>query len=115
MIMSNTKSPTPQTSPDPIVLITKAGKLNYSIEKTCSIVHSQCPGMYEDLHSLLTTSGTKEFEAYSQGRDMGMFDVESGLYDAAAKGDADAQKALQNLRQERITGEAIRDRFFPEG
>lgn len=113
--MSNTESSIPLTSPDPITLITKAGKLGYSIDQTVSIVRSHFPDHDKNiLKKLLITPGTKEFDAYQTGKDIGMFDVESGLHDAAAGGDADAQKALQNLRVERTVGEAIKNKFFPE-
>jgi hypothetical protein len=115
MNMSDTDNPVPVTPPDPITLITKAGKLNYSIERTVSIVRSYHPALSKNiLQDLLSNPGTAEYEAYRRGKDMGMFDVESGLYDAAADGDADAQKALQTLRTERNVGDAIKNRFFPD-
>lgn len=57
--MSDTDNPI-RAVPDPIALITKAGKLN------------------------LTSVGSDEYEAYHTGKESGMFDVESGLHDAAA-------------------------------
>lgn len=112
--MSETDKPVLTTPSDPISLITKAGKLNYSIEQTVSIVRSHYPALSKNtLQSLLSSPGTAEYEAYQSGKDVGMFDVESGLHDAAAGGDADAQKALQTLRTERNVGEAIKKRFFP--
>jgi hypothetical protein len=113
--MSKADNPVPAIPPNPISLITKAGKLNYSIDRTVSIVRSYHPALSKKtLQALLTSPGTAEYEAYQSGKDIGMFDVESGLHDAAAGGDADAQKALQTLRAERNVGEAIKKRFFPD-
>lgn len=112
--MSDTDNQQP-TLPDPISLITKAGKLNYSIERTVSIVRTYHPAISKNtLQDLLTSPGSAEYDAYHTGKDAGMFEVESGLYTAAADGDADAQKALQNLREERTIGEAIKNSFFPD-
>jgi len=114
-IMSETDDQQPVTPPDPISLITKAGKLNYSIERTVSIVRSYFPELNKNaLLDLLSSPGTTEYDAYHTGKDVGMFDVESGLHAAAADGDADAQKALQNLRVERTVGDAIKETFFPD-
>ncbi|MDU1892835.1 MAG: hypothetical protein E6767_19315 [Dysgonomonas sp.] len=113
--MSETDNTKPATPPDPISLITQAGKLNYPVDRTVSIVRSHHPGLDKDvLLNLLSTSGTKEYEAYHTGKEAGMFEVESGLYAAAAGGDGDAQKALQNLRVERTVGDAIKNKFFPD-
>lgn len=113
--MSDTENPVPNTSPDPLSLITKAGKLNYSIDQTVSIVRSHHPALSKNtLKYLLSDPESAEYEAYHIGKDAGMFDVESGLHDAAAGGDGDAQKALQNLRAERAVGKAIKDKFFPD-
>lgn len=113
--MSDTDNQPQIIPPDPISLITKAGKLNYSIEQTVSIIRSHHPALSKNtLKDLLSDPESAEYEAYHTGKDAGMFDVESGLHDAAAGGDGDAQKALQNLRAERAVGDAIKKKFFPD-
>lgn len=113
--MSDTDNHLPATTDNPLSIIMKAGKLNYSIEKTVSIVRSYYPALSKNtLQDLLTSPGSAEYDAYHTGKETGMFEVESGLYAAAADGDADAQKALQNLRVERTVGDAIKEKFFPE-
>ena len=112
--MSDTDNQQP-ILPSPISLIKKAGKLSYSIERTISIVRSYHPALSKNtLQDLLTSPGSAEYDAYYTGKEAGMFEVESGLYTAAVDGDANAQKALQNLREERTIGEAIQKTFFPD-
>lgn len=98
--MSDKNSKTsPQLPADPLELITKAGKLNYSIDQTSAIVCSSFPGQNKDsLRKLLITPGTKEYDAYQTGKSIRLFDVENALYDAAASGDVDAQEALLKLQ-----------------
>lgn len=82
--MSDTDNPIP-TAPDPIALITKAGKLNETIDQTVSIVRSHNPTLSKNtFQDLLTSVGSDEYEAYHTGKESGIFDVESGLHDAAA-------------------------------
>jgi len=109
----------PQTSPkapaDPLELITKAGKLNYSVEQTAGIVCSTFHGQDKsNLRKLLITSGTKEYDAYQTGKDIRLFDVENALYNAAASGDVDAQETLLKLQVDKDVNGAIKDKFFPD-
>lgn len=114
--MSDKNSKTsPQLPSDPLELITKAGKLNYSIDQTSAIVCSSFPGQTKDrIHKLLTNPGTKEYNAYQTGKSIRLFDVENALYDAAASGDVDAQEALLKLQVDKDVTEAIKDKFFPD-
>jgi len=106
---------TPQLPSDPLELITKAGKLNYSIDQTAAIVCSSFHGQNKDsLRKLLTNPSTKEYDAYQTGKSIRLFDVENALYDAAASGDVDAQEALLKLQVDKDINQAIKDKFFPD-
>lgn len=114
--MSDKNSKTsPQLPADPLELISKSGKLNYSIDQTSAIVCSSFPGQNKDsLRKLLITPGTKEYDAYQTGKSIRLFDVENALYDAAASGDVDAQEALLKLQVDKDVSEAIKEKFFPD-
>lgn len=100
---------------DPYQLIQKAGKLNYSIEQTASIV---CSYFHEKNKKLLinqlSVPGTKEYDSYQSGKDMQMFEVESALYDSATSGDADAQETLLKLQTDKNISKIIEEKFFPK-
>ncbi len=113
--MSNKESIGTPDIPNILNLISLAGKLNYTIDKTISIVYDKHPEIDKTLlRELLLTAGTDEYEAFAAGKDTGMYDVEAGMYHAASGGDADAHKALQSIQTGKVISEAIQNKFFPE-
>ena len=113
--MSDTDNQKTTTPADPLELITKTGKLNYSIDRTVSIVRSYYPEYSKNtLQDLLTRPGSNEYDAYHAGKNAGLFDIENALFDAAASGDVDAQEALLKLQVDKDVTEAIKEKFFPD-
>lgn len=111
----NENTPLPQVPADPLVLIAKAGKLNYTIEQAVAIVCSSFPEQDKDaLLKQISTEGTKEHSAYHNGKIIKLFAVENALYDAATDGDVDAQEALLKLQVDKDVARAIKEKFFPD-
>lgn len=110
----NKKNETPEgTVVNDIIL--QAGKLNYSVDKVVSVVRSKLKDIDTDqLFKQLTTKGTPEYEAYHAGLEARNYDIEAGMFKAAADGDADAQKSFQSILKERAVNDAVREKFFPE-
>ncbi|MDR1883751.1 MAG: hypothetical protein LBR26_13345 [Prevotella sp.] len=105
----------PRPPVDPLELISRAGKLNYSIDQTAAIVCSFFPAQNaENLRKLLTDPASKEYNAYLTGKDIRLFEVENALYDAAVSGDVDAPEKLFKLQTDKIVSREIKRKFFPD-
>ncbi|MFT4072803.1 MAG: hypothetical protein QM654_12880 [Dysgonamonadaceae bacterium] len=112
--MKDKTSESEQTS-TPQELISKAGKLNYSVEQTVSIVCCSFPGTNKKyLIKRLCDPTTEEYELYHSSRNIGLFDVENALYDKATSGDVDAQEVLLKLQVDKDVDKAIQEKFFPD-
>lgn len=111
----NESTPLPQYLTDPLCLITRAGKLNYTIDQTVAIVSTYFLDTDKNkLRELLNSPVSPEYEAYQTGKDISLFDVENALYDSATSGDIDAQEALLKLQVDKDVNQAIKDKFFPD-
>ena len=117
--MSNEQNqPTKKTLEDMTIMevIEQCGRLKYPAEKVLSNLYAKDNKIdIEAIRDKLNTPGSAESMAYRSGFDSGDLAVESALFDAAAAGDPDAQKALHDIQAERTVGNAIKDRFFPDG
>jgi hypothetical protein len=118
----NNTPDTPQRKslPDMSILevISECGRLKYPLNKIFSILQAKDQNLdIEDMKSRLTTSGSKEYQAYRSGIDAGDFEVDDALYSdviSGTKTSVDSQKALHDIQRERTINDAIRDKFFPE-
>lgn len=96
-------------------IIILAAKLQFSKERVVAVVVGKYPNVDSRyLLKQLNTPDSDEYKAYHNGIISENFDIESGLFRSAATGDADAQKSLSNLQNDRIVSEAVRAKFFPK-
>lgn len=115
MSKKTNKTTPKKEAPDPLKIITKAGKLNYSIDQTIKIVCSIFWDISKkDLSRNIITPGTDEYDAYQTGKSIRLFDIEDSLYESAASGDNDARETILKLQVDKDISEAIKNSFFPD-
>lgn len=108
------------TAPAPEKIVTlqdtllKAGKLNYSIERTLSVVRSIHPEIAIDLLKQdLDDPTTEEYQIFYSGKNAQDYEIESAMFDEAAGGSSFAQEALERIQKRNNLDQAIQEKFFP--